>query len=112
MSNKLADTKLFYQQLLEKDSPFVWRYGNPEEIKKWQKAGEVIPNAVNETVLTNLAQTLGKIRADIHARNEHDTGYRLMYIQKGPQTIEDIRRDMGAEIAQVVQSLRSQDEKQ
>lgn len=104
----LSEHKLYYQRLYEKDAPFVWRYGNPQEIKAWRQSGEEIPKVTTEQSLKNIATRLGKIREDIHSRNENDTGYRLMYLQKGPETVESIREKLGPDIARVVENLRRQ----
>jgi len=104
--DELSSLKLHYKTIYDKDTPFVTRYGTTDERDIWRQGGNDIVHATDKSTLTRMADVMGKIRADIHGRNENDTGYRLFYLQHGPQTLEDIENNLGSEIATVVKNLR------
>lgn len=109
MSNSLANMKLHYKTLFDKDTPFVIQYGTEEEKAQWDRGGDIIIKTMDTKFLKQTALRMGEIRENIHKRNEHDTRYRLLYLQKGPETLQDIEKKLGSDIANVVKNLRNND---
>lgn len=107
MSNNLLGAKLHFKKLYEKDNGFIERFGTTEQKEAWVKGGNNMISCQTENELKSITQQLGKIRDEIHTSNEHDTNYRLYYLQKGSESIEEIRRVLGAEIAEAVSKLRN-----
>lgn len=103
---QLSDMKLYYKKLFDNDTPIVTRFGTTDERKQWKQGGNIIINTSDTDVLKEVANKMGKIRSDIHKRNENDTNYRLCYLQYGTETIDDIKKNLGEGIANVVRNLR------
>lgn len=105
--SKLLGMKLHFKKLYTDDNPFVERFGTSEQKEDWVKGGQEMVNCQDENALVLITNRLGKIRDEVHSGNEDSTEYRLLFLQKGPQTIEEIRRALGSEISEAVQKLRN-----
>lgn len=107
MSNNLLAKKIHFQKLFEQDTPFIQKFGTESQQEEWNKGEIDMKSAKSHAVLQKITEQLGRIRDVVHTSNENNTDYRLFYLQKGPQTYDEIRRALGKEIADAVHALRN-----
>jgi len=108
----LLSKKLYYKKLYDNDFEFVDKFGTPDQKSIWKVGGENIMKATDEKKITKTAELMGKIRDEIHSSHINDHNYRLLYLQKGPETYEQIKATAGKEIADIVKNLRKAKRKQ
>ena len=109
--NMNTDLRQHYHNLAVQDTPFIERFGTKEQKEAWNKGKLTIQTTCSKKTLLQTGNLMGGIKNDIHRKHQDDTEYRLFYLQHGPQSYEDIKKQFGAEIADTIKSLREQKEK-
>jgi hypothetical protein len=103
MSSKL---RKYYENLLVQDTPFIERFGTPQQKQQWSDNATIIKGTNQRTQMVKAGNVMGSIRGAVHRTHEGSTAYRLLYLQRGPESYEDIKSNAGQEIADIVQKLR------
>jgi hypothetical protein len=107
MTSTSTNLKLHYENLLKQDSPFIDKFGTPQQKQTWSATSQLLFESKSNDDIMKHALVMGKIRDYIHKKYEDSTVYRIFYLQHGPQTYEQIKSNLGKELADVVQDLRN-----
>lgn len=104
--SELLKMKVYYTQLLKRDTPLIDKYGNEEDQKTWGELGAKLIGSKTKKEVESLSKVLGDIREKVVNENQDDHKFRLDYLVHGPETYEDIEKKLGKDIAEAVKQLR------
>lgn len=104
--SELFKMKVYYTQLLKKDTPLIEKYGTEDEKKRWGELGSTLISSKSQNEVETLRKILGEIREKVVKEHEKEHEFRLDYLVHGSETCEDIEKKLGKDIAEAVKQLR------